>query len=97
MDLIFEFGKFYLVCVNFLLGEIIGLVISEDDLLDIIIYVVLKDFFLFLDEYFVCIEFMRMVLFLWIFMDDSDNFIVGFIERFVWCLWIIFKFVIMCM
>lgn len=69
--------------VNPLLGEIIGPAISEDDLPDITIYAAPKDFLLPSDEYSVRIEPMRTVLSSRILTDDSDNFIVGFIERFV--------------
>uniref|UniRef100_A0A7I4B470 Uncharacterized protein n=1 Tax=Physcomitrium patens TaxID=3218 RepID=A0A7I4B470_PHYPA len=81
LDLTPEFGKLYLVRVNPLLGEIIGPAISEDDLPDITIYAAPKDFLLPSDEYSVRIEPMRTVLSSRILTDDSDNFIVGFIER----------------
>jgi hypothetical protein len=41
MDLTPDMGKFYLAHVNPLLGEILGLVIGEEDLLNVIVYVAL--------------------------------------------------------
>jgi len=55
MDLTLTMGKFYLAHVNPLLGEIVGLTIEEEDLLDVIVYVVPIGFLLPANEYSICI------------------------------------------
>jgi hypothetical protein len=55
MDLTLAMGKFYLSHVNPLLGEIVGLIIREEDLHDVIVYVAPTSFVLPTYEYSICI------------------------------------------